>query len=255
MCRCRSVPAFLDAMLPSRNFGALLSGMAANERMTWAAGVFNDWIDTGDSISESSSQVVGRVTWLPFISKDESNLVHLGLGVRYTDAEEGIHFHTEPEFNQSPDFVDTSNFAADSAMTYNLEASWRKGPFWLGGEFMTTNVNSLDFRRSHFQRLSHQWFVGINRRNAPLSSTGRNNGQYSHQPVGLPGRMGLAGACSPLVGAGPDRRSYRWRASWRYSRLASTGRSHQRWRWVSITGISRPTVPVLPGIVMGLTRA
>ncbi len=135
-------PAFLDAMLPSRNFGALLSGMAADERMTWAAGVFNDWIDTGDSFGESSSQVVGRVTWLPYISEDESNLVHLGLGMRYTNAEEGVHFHTEPEFNQSPEFVDTSNFAADSAMTYNLEASWRKGPFWLGGEFMTTDVNS-----------------------------------------------------------------------------------------------------------------
>ncbi len=135
-----------DALMPSRNVGAVLSGTALNERMTWAGGLFNDWIDTGSSFSDGASQAVGRVTWLPFISEDESNLLHLGFGMRYTNAEEGLQYQTEPEFNKSPTFVDTSidgtPFAADSAMLYNLEASWRKGPYWLAAEYVSNDVDA-----------------------------------------------------------------------------------------------------------------
>ncbi|NOR67912.1 MAG: hypothetical protein GQ528_11210 [Woeseiaceae bacterium] len=135
-----------DALMPSRNVGAVLSGTALNERMTWAGGLFNDWIDTGSSFSDGASQAVGRVTWLPFISEDESNLLHLGFGLRYTNAEEGLRYRTAPEFNKSPTFVDASidgtPFAADSAMLYNLEASWRKGPYWLAAEYVSNDVDA-----------------------------------------------------------------------------------------------------------------
>ena len=135
--------AVSDAMLPSRNVGIVASGGALDGRMTWAGGLFNDWFDAGQSFSESSSQAVGRVTWLPFVSPDESNLVHLGVGARYTNAKENLQFLTEPEFNNSPLFVDTGEpFAANSAMQYNLETSWRKGPYWLHGEYVRTNVDS-----------------------------------------------------------------------------------------------------------------
>jgi phosphate-selective porin OprO/OprP len=172
--------AVLDAMLPSRNFGALLSGTAAKERMTWAAGVFNNWIDSGDSFGESSSQVVGRVTWLPFISEDESNLVHLGFGVRHTNAKEGIHFHTEPEFNLSSEFVDTMNFAADSAMTYNLEATWRKGPFWLSGELLTTDVSSPTFGDPSFSgyHITGSWVL-----TGEMRPYKRRNGVMGNVPI------------------------------------------------------------------------
>ena len=68
-----------DALMPSRNVGAVVSGTALDERMTWAGGVFNDWFDTGVSFSDGANQLVGRVTWLPFISEDESNLLRLAL--------------------------------------------------------------------------------------------------------------------------------------------------------------------------------
>jgi len=132
-----------DAMLVARNVGVVVSGGAFNERMTWAGGIFNDWFDAGQSFSVSSSQLVGRLTWLPFISEDESNLVHLGVGARYSNTKEGIQLKTEPEFNQSPLFVDTGDpFAADNAMQYNLEASWRKGPYWLAGEYIRSDVKA-----------------------------------------------------------------------------------------------------------------
>jgi phosphate-selective porin OprO/OprP len=133
--------AVADALMPTRNFGAVLSGIVCGRRMTWAGGIFNDSLITGDS-DGSATQVIGRVTGLPLLNDDESQLVHLGFGVRHTDAEQGLRFFTEPEFNQSPIFVDTGSFEAESATLYNLEASWRGGPFWLMGEYFRQDVDA-----------------------------------------------------------------------------------------------------------------
>jgi phosphate-selective porin OprO/OprP len=131
-----------DALMPSRNVGVVVSGGTDNQKMTWAGGVFNDWIDSGSSFGNSASQAIGRVTWLPMISEDESNLLHVGVGMRYTNAKEGVQYLTEPEFNKSPLFVDTGPITADDAYTYNLEASWRKGPIWISSEYTRTDVSS-----------------------------------------------------------------------------------------------------------------
>ena len=173
--------AVSDAMLPSRNVGVLVSGGALNQRMTWAGGVFNDWFDAGQSFSESSSQVIGRVTYLPFISQDESNLVHLGFGARYTNAREGLQFLTEPEFNQSPLFVDTGDpFPANSAMQYNLEASWRKGPYWLAGEYVRTDVDSPTVGDPTFDgyHITGSWVIS-----GEMRSYNRKNGLMRLVPV------------------------------------------------------------------------
>jgi phosphate-selective porin OprO/OprP len=142
--------AVADAMLPSRSFGIVLSGTFADQRMSWAAGGFNNWINHGGGIKDNTSVATGRLTWLPWISPDESNLLHLGLGLRYADVKTELRFATEPEFNKSPVFVDTDFLDADDAMQVNLEASWRRGPVWVGAETLNTAVNSptygdLDF--------------------------------------------------------------------------------------------------------------
>ena len=140
-----------DALMPSRNFGVVMAGNRLGQRMTWAAGAFNDSFVTRDSYGNSSSQLVGRVTWLPFLSEDESNLVHLGFGTRYSNAREGAQAITEPEFNNAPpDFVDTGAFAADNLYLYDFEASWRRGPFWLAGEYVWTAVDSPAAGDPHF---------------------------------------------------------------------------------------------------------
>jgi phosphate-selective porin OprO/OprP len=145
-----------DAMLPSRNFGAVMSGNALGQKLSWAGGVFNDAFDTSTSLSDSSSQFVGRVTWLPFETDDGSNLLHLGLGARFTNGREGIRFRTSPEFNNAPDFVDTGEerIDTDRGRQYNLEASWRRGPSWIAFEYLKSEVDSpslgnLDFSGYH----------------------------------------------------------------------------------------------------------
>jgi len=135
-----------DALMPSRNTGAVLSGTALDQRMSWAGGLFNDFLESGNSFGNSSTQLVGRVTWVPYVSEDDSNLVHLGFGMRYSDAKEGLRYLTEPEFNKAPIYVDTGvndmPFSADSSMLYNLEASWRKGPYWLAAEYVSNRVDA-----------------------------------------------------------------------------------------------------------------
>jgi len=143
-----------DAFLPSRNFGVVISGTARDQRMSWAGGAFNNWVNSRGGIGDNATQTIGRVTWLPFVSEDESNLLHLGLGLRHSNGKSGIHFRTEPEFNKSPTFVDTDLIDANDSLQLNLEASWRKGPLWIGAEYVDTAVDSptfgdLDFSGYH----------------------------------------------------------------------------------------------------------
>jgi phosphate-selective porin OprO/OprP len=137
-----------DALLPSRNVGMVWNGSSPDTHSTWAFGAFNDWFDADQKFSESASQLIGRLTWAPLKSKDESNLVHLGAGYRYSDGKEGFRYLTEPEFNKAPVFVDTGigtetgRLPADSTRSWNLELSWRKGPFLLSSEYTRSDVKN-----------------------------------------------------------------------------------------------------------------
>ena len=150
----RSTPA--DAFLPSRNTGIVWSGGGPSSRTTWAVGAFNDWLDNDRDFSDNANQFVGRVTWAPTLSGDETNLLHLGLGYRYTDAKEGLRFRSEPEINKAPLYVDSGRefegglYEADSSSVINLEASWRAGPMWLASEYFAVRndaptLDSPDF--------------------------------------------------------------------------------------------------------------
>ena len=134
-----------DSLLPSRNFGAVLSGSLPDKHITWAGGVFHNFIDAEGELGDTPTQLIGRATWLPFVSDDDSNLLHLGFGFRHSDAEQGLQYLTEPEFNKSPIFVDTGRFEADSSTQYNIEASWRRGPYWIASEYVHTDVDAAPF--------------------------------------------------------------------------------------------------------------
>ncbi|MBW1818949.1 MAG: hypothetical protein JRJ60_17560 [Deltaproteobacteria bacterium] len=185
-----------DAMLPARNVGVVLNGTGFNRRMTWAGGAFNDWFDAGQSFDDATSQFVGRVTWLPFLSGDESNLFHLGFGMRYSDAKEGGRFLTEPEFTQAPIFVDTGLLEADSTMTYNLEASWRKGPFWVGGEYLSSQLKSPSLGDPRFSgyHLTGSWII-----TGEMRAYNRRSGVLGPVPVSRSVYQGGVGAWEAAI--------------------------------------------------------
>lgn len=140
--------AVADAMMQSRNVGIVWSGFSPEKHSSWAFGVFNDWFDASQDFDDSATQSMGRLTWAPLHTDDDSSLVHLGISYRYSDAKEGFRYQTEPEFNKSPVFVDTGFgfetplLPADKLETWNAELSWRRGPFWLASEYTRTDVDS-----------------------------------------------------------------------------------------------------------------
>ena len=183
--------AVSDAFLPSRNVGIVLNGTTAGQRMTYAGGVFNDWFDADEDFDEGATQWVGRVTGLPLISEDESALLHIGLGLRRTNARQGLRFRTEPEFNMSPVFVDTDLFDADSAMTYNLELSARKGPVWLAGEYLRMDVSAPAEGDPTFSgfHITASWVA-----TGEMRGYNRRSGSLGPVPVAKPVNRGGRGA-------------------------------------------------------------
>jgi phosphate-selective porin OprO/OprP len=148
--------AVSDALMPSRNVGIVWNGTGSLPYSTWAVGVFNDWIDADQDFDESATQYIGRFTWVPLRTDDDSSLLHLGIGYRYSDAKEGFRFRTEPELNQAPLYVDTGFdvptgvLSADNLQTWNAELSWRRGPLWLASEYTNTAVDNPDLANPSF---------------------------------------------------------------------------------------------------------
>jgi phosphate-selective porin OprO/OprP len=150
-----------DAFLPSRNWGVVFNGTAFSSRSTWAVGAFNNWIDTDTTFKNNSYQFTGRVTALPFLSADESNLLHLGVGLRYSGIKAQINGKGEAEFYQAPVFAETGLFSAASSFNCNLELFWRVGPLLVGGEYLRVTVNSstYDNPRVHGYDIGASWIL------------------------------------------------------------------------------------------------
>ncbi len=183
--------AVADALLPNRNLGLILSGSIPSRWVTWAAGAFNNWIDSDESFSDTSTQFVGRATWVPAVSADESNLFHLGFGIRRSDTKQSLRASTEPEFDQAPVFVDTGSFSADDATTYSLEAYWRKGQVFVGFEYLGTAFESASAGDPFLDgyHLSASWAV-----TGEMRAYRKRTGTFDPLPVARPVNQGGFGA-------------------------------------------------------------
>jgi phosphate-selective porin OprO/OprP len=134
-----------DGLLPSRNVGIVVNSSILHGRMTWAAGIYNDWYEKNRSFSDNPTVVTGRITGLPFISKDESNLLHLGIAGRYSNAAGGIRYNARTEIFRGPTSVDTDLIDdAGSTFHYGLELAYRRGPLTLISEYIHAKVSSAN---------------------------------------------------------------------------------------------------------------
>jgi len=181
-----------DALMTSRNLGVVLSGTELDGRMSWAGGVFNDWLESGGSRSDGSTQFTGRITGLPLITADESNLLHLGIGYRYSNAEEGFTTANGPEINIAPDFIDIGTLLfPDRFSTWNAEISWRKGPMWLSSEYTRSDVaNTMngDLSFSGFN-VSASWIL-----TGEMRAYNRKSGTFGPVPIAKHANQGGWGA-------------------------------------------------------------
>lgn len=172
--------AVLDAMFTFRNVGLTVSGNARGGRVSWAAGMYNNWFDNSQSFDESASQFTGRITGLLYESPDSSHLLHLGLAARYDDAKGGLRYRAKPEFGLAPDFVDTGDFSADSSMLYDLEASWRYGPYWVSAELVRNDIDAPLLGNPRFTgyHVTGSWIL-----TGEMRSYNKRNGTIGPVPV------------------------------------------------------------------------
>ncbi len=183
--------AAADAMFPTRNVGATLYGMTQNQRVSWAAGVFNDWLTQGEDLGDSATQVIGRATWIPYLTDDESEIVHLGLGIRHTNAKQGLAYGSRPETGNMPRFVDTGFFDADSSTLYNWELGWRRGPLWLMAEYSDNRIDAPASDDPNFTgyHVSATWSL-----TGEMRGYKRNRGVFDGLPVAQSVYQGGKGA-------------------------------------------------------------
>jgi len=134
---------------------------------------------------------VGRVTWAPSFFQNESNLLHVGFGLRHSDTKQDIRVRRQPEFNKAPLYVDTESFSADDVMTYNLEAYWRNGPFMLGFEYLETDVDSPQFGNPSFSgyHITGSWAI-----TGETRAYRKRSGTFDPLPVSRPVKQGGWGA-------------------------------------------------------------
>ena len=126
----------LSPFFVSRNVGVKVQHFSADKKMTFSAGVFNDWFTAGQSLSDSGTDVTARLTYLPQMNESGDKFLHLGIAGRYVGAEDGkIRYKGRPESNVADNFVDTGNLVADHAFNLGLESLWSQGAFSLLAEY------------------------------------------------------------------------------------------------------------------------
>jgi len=138
----RSLPS---VFWPSRNSGFMFHNQVADDRVTWAFGVFKDVGD--DAVAENYDQwnFTGRLTGLPIYSDSGRRLLHLGVSLsrKVHDGYE-IRYRQRPEAHLSDRFVNTGYFIADSVTLQDYELAWVEGPFSVQGEYTRASTCASD---------------------------------------------------------------------------------------------------------------
>jgi phosphate-selective porin OprO/OprP len=135
--------AMQDATVPLLADGIKWLGYTPKHGFLWNVGYYNDVLSKGQSFSSYASQVSGRFAWLPVVSEEKGELIHLGVNLRYgIPVDHTLQLKSRPEAFTAPNFIDTGKFAADSTHMEGYEVYFRKRSLLLGSEYWWENINS-----------------------------------------------------------------------------------------------------------------
>lgn len=170
---------FLERSIPTqgifaadREVGMALYNCTADQRFSWATGIFLD------SISESAKQRVdsnqgyrlsGRFNWIPYYDEPSNGryVVHTGVGILHTVEQDHIaRFRARPQIRLGPRIIDSGSLNADSHTTGNLEAAIVWGRFTVQSEafLASVNMNTTDAKHLSGAYLHTSYFLtGENR--------------------------------------------------------------------------------------------
>jgi len=125
-----------------RNTGLKVHNTALNDRMTWAAGVFQNTDSSGAQKADGSIAFTGRVTGLPWYEDDGGRLVHLGLAYSHRDVDDTVRFRKRPGAHLSPRLVDTMEFGADNVQLIGTELAVVYDNWSLQSELLKSSVDA-----------------------------------------------------------------------------------------------------------------
>ncbi len=116
---------WLNPFAVTRNIGVTYKHFFLDDRMTVTGGWFNGWLTNDLNFSESANTFTGRITALPKWYNDGKQFIHMGLGLRYTEAVDGmVRLKGKNESSISSNYVDTGDFPADDLINLSVEQLW-----------------------------------------------------------------------------------------------------------------------------------
>lgn len=140
---------FLNPFFNTRNVGIKYMQNFADDKLLLQIGVYNDWFLT--DFKKSGTQVSGRLSGLPYYSKDGREYLHLAVGLRYNQADDGVmRFRGRPENNKIDYYVDTGTFPAKYAKQISLEALYNRKGFSILAEYTHAEVESKEMQNPGF---------------------------------------------------------------------------------------------------------
>lgn len=124
---------------PERNTGAMFYNTGLENRMTWAAGVFLDSGDQGESfnaLTGEATHFTARITALPLYKDKGKKLIHLGVSATHRqNPEDEMRLRARPEVHLTDRLINTDHFTAKSENRIKLESAAVFGPFSIQGEY------------------------------------------------------------------------------------------------------------------------
>lgn len=133
--------ALPNAIAPSRQSGVMAANALAEDRFTWALGLFRDSSKQGKGGADGHYNLTGRLTAVPVMTESDT-VVHLGLSASLRNpVGDAVDFEAYPESHLAPKLVKTGDLAADQVIVAGLEAAFVGGPVHAQGEFLTAQID------------------------------------------------------------------------------------------------------------------
>lgn len=141
--------ALPNIFAPSRNTGLAYMNSFAEDRVTFAAGIFREANDFGDSENEEEIAFTGRLTGLPYTNEDHTRMIHLGAAASVRSADDdssSLRFRQRPETHVSDArLVDTGSIAGlEDTTLFGLELAGVYDRFAMQAEYINADVDFDD---------------------------------------------------------------------------------------------------------------
>ncbi len=132
-----------DALVPSRNAGALVQNTAAENHVNFAVGVYRDVDDSGNGFANSRKyNATARLAVIPWYEKDEG-VVHVGIAYSYRNPnEDKVRYESQQPVNTAANLVSTGDVSADKVNLVGGEGALVYGSVSLQAEYVLALVHT-----------------------------------------------------------------------------------------------------------------